>query len=63
MELVAVPVETLNSAPDARTPNFSPPSPEEGLRLIRDFLRVKRSDLREEIFKFVVEILRVQDEG
>ena len=66
MKLAAVPVETLDSAPDApvdRTPNFSPPSPEEGHRLMRDFLRVKRSDLREEIFKFVAEILRVQDKG
>ena len=65
MELAAAPVETLDSAPDTpadRTPNSSSPSPEEGHRLIRDFLRVKRSDLREEMFKFVAEILRVQDE-
>jgi hypothetical protein len=40
----------------------SPPSPEEGRRLIRDFLRVERPDLREEIFKFVAKILRMQEE-
>jgi hypothetical protein len=66
MELAAVLVETLDSAPDApvdRTPNFSPPSPEEGHRLMRDFLRVKRSDLRERVFEFVAEILSVQERG
>jgi hypothetical protein len=40
----------------------SRPSPEEGRRLIRDFLRVERPDLREEIFKFVAKILRMQEE-
>ena len=40
----------------------SPPSPEEGHRLIRDFLRVERPDLREEIFNFVAKILRMQEE-
>ena len=44
------------------TPSSSPPLPEEGRRLIRDFLRVERPDLREEIFKFVAKILRMQEE-
>lgn len=64
--LAALSIETFDSAPDAsldRAPNFSRPSPEEGHRLIQDFLRVKRADLREDVFKFVAEILRVQDEG
>ena len=30
--------------------------------MIRDFLRVERPDLREEIFKFVAKILRMQEE-
>ena len=30
--------------------------------MIRDFLRVERPDLREEIFNFVAKILRMQEE-
>ena len=41
----------------------SRPSPEEGHRLVRLFLSVERTDLREEIFNFVEEILRRQDRG
>jgi hypothetical protein len=40
----------------------SEPSPEEGRRLIRDFLRVQRPELREEIFNFVAKILKIQEE-
>jgi hypothetical protein len=36
------------------------PSPDEGRRLIRDFVRIERADLRREIFRFVAEMLRVQ---
>lgn len=66
MKLAALLVETFVSAPDApadRAPTFSSPSPDEGHRLIRDFLRIKRADLRDEVFNLVAEILRVQDEG
>jgi hypothetical protein len=38
------------------------PSAEEGHRLVRLFLTVERADLREEIFNFVEEILRRQDQ-
>jgi hypothetical protein len=34
-----------------------------GHRLIRAFLRIERADLREEIFKFVTEMLRAQEKG
>ena len=64
--LAAISIEALDSAPDAPLdcpPNFSRPSPEEGHRLIQDFLRIKRADLRDDVFKFLSEILRVQDEG
>lgn len=37
-------------------------SPDEGLRLIQDFLRVKRDDLRKAILSFVTETLKVQHE-
>lgn len=43
------------------TPSWA--QPEEGLRLIRDFLRIERPDLRARVFEFVAEILRVQEEG
>ena len=46
-----------------RARKTSLPSPEEGRRLIQAFLRIERPDLREEIFKFVTEMLRIQDEG
>jgi len=39
----------------------SRPSPEEGHRLIRDFLCIERADLRQEVFRFVAETLRVQE--
>ena len=39
------------------------PSPGEGRCLIQAFLRIERPDLREEILKFVTEVLKVQDEG
>ena len=41
----------------------SRPTAEEGHRLVRLFLNVERTDLREEIFNFVEEILRRQDRG
>jgi len=37
-------------------------SPEEGLRLVQDFQRIEREDLRKEILTHVTETLRVQDE-
>ena len=37
-------------------------STEEGLRLIQDFLRVKRQDLRKGILSFVTATLKVQHE-
>ena len=60
--------ETLDFVPDvpqanegSREPtrNLSRPPPEEGHRLIRDFLRIERADLRQEVFKIVAEMLRV----
>ena len=55
--------ETFVHLPVTPTTRFSsPPSPEEGRRLIRDFLRVERPDLRAEIFNFVAKILRMQEE-
>ena len=39
----------------------TPPSPEEGCRLIHAFLCIEREEDREEIIKFVEEKLRVQD--
>lgn len=43
------------------TPSWA--SPEEGLRLIRGFLRIERPDLRARVFELVAEILRVQEES
>jgi hypothetical protein len=37
-------------------------SPEEGLRLLQDFRRIEREDLRQEIRAFVTDRLRVQHE-
>jgi hypothetical protein len=54
--------ETLNVGQVNRARKISA-SPEEGRRLIQAFLRIERPDLREEIFKFVTEMLRAQDEG
>jgi hypothetical protein len=45
----------------SREPSWA--SPEEGLRLVRDFLRIERPDLRERVFEFVAEILSVQERG
>jgi hypothetical protein len=53
--------ETLGFAPDSSQANLSPPSPEEGHRLILDFLRIERADLRQEVFRFVAKMLRVQE--
>ena len=41
----------------------SRPSVGEGHQLVRLFLSVERTELREEIFNFVEEILRRQDQG
>ncbi len=43
-------------------PAGPPASPEEGLRLVQDFQRIERGDLRKEILTYVTEVLRVQDE-
>jgi hypothetical protein len=70
MELATVAAETLNFVPSAPLANegvteparnLSPPSPEEGHRLIRDFLRIERADLRQEVFRVVAEMFRVQE--
>jgi hypothetical protein len=62
--------ETLNFVPGGQLANeglaeparnLSPPSPEEGHHLIRDFLRIERADLRQEVFRVVAEMLRVQE--
>jgi hypothetical protein len=37
-------------------------SPEEGRRLMQAFLHIQREDLREEVLKFVSELLRIQEE-
>jgi hypothetical protein len=66
MRLDAELLETAHIVPNTlvdRGSNVRPPSPEEGLRLMQAFLRVKRSDLRAQIINFVAEILKVQDEG
>ncbi len=36
-------------------------SPEEGRRLVQAFLRIERADLREEVLKFVTEMLMAQE--
>ena len=70
MALASTAEETLVYAPavartndeqgaPARKPSRA--SPEEGLRLIRDFLRIERPDLRERVFEFVAEILSIQE--
>jgi hypothetical protein len=70
MGLATAAAETLNFVPGAQLANeglaepgqnLSPPSPEEGHRLIRDFLRIERADLRQEVFRVVAEMLRVQE--
>ena len=70
MRFAAAAAGTLNfvpSAPQANeglaepARNLSPPSPEEGHRLIRDFLRIETADLRQEVFRVVAELLRVQE--
>ncbi len=66
MELDAELLETadaVRNAPVDRGPKARPPSPEEGLRLMQAFLRVRRPDLRAQIINFVADILKVQDEG
>jgi hypothetical protein len=55
--------DTVLRTGEGQVDRASLPSPEEGCRLIRDFLRVAKPDLREKIFNFVTEMLRVQDEG
>ena len=58
--------ETLDYADhdeDDLNSKSSRPSPEEGHRLVRLFLSVERTGLREEIFNFMEEILRRQDRG
>jgi hypothetical protein len=66
MDSAAAVAKTLGSAPDASQANdLSPPSPspEEGLRLILEFLRIERTDLRQEVFTYVAQMLRVQGAG
>ena len=46
-----------------RARKSSMPSPEEGRRLFQAFVSIERPDLRKEIFNFVTEMLRVQNEG
>jgi hypothetical protein len=70
MDSAGAVAKTLGSAPDASQANdLSPPSPspspspEEGLRLILEFLRIERTDLRQEVFTYVAQMLRVQGAG
>lgn len=64
MELTFASEKTIDRADEGqpghkREPSL--PSPEEGLRLVQAFLRVERTNLREEIFKFIEQTLRRQD--
>jgi hypothetical protein len=61
MGLTSAIEDILDVGQDNRARRFSA-SPEEGHRLIQEFLRIDRADLREEIFKFVAEKLRAQEE-
>jgi hypothetical protein len=70
MEFATAGEETLTFVPGAPQANegspkparnLSLPSPEEGHRLIRNFLRIERADLRQEVFRVVAEMLRVQE--
>lgn len=60
MELASVLNETVGAYDRQGGPRamFSPASPDEGLRLMRTFLRVERTELREQIFRYVEEVLR-----
>lgn len=53
---------TIGEKTFALGPLNSLPSTEEGLRLVQDFLRIEREDLRKSILAFVTEMLRVQHE-
>jgi len=53
---------TIGEKTFAFGPAGSPASTEEGLRLVQDFLRIQREDLRKEILAFVTERLIVQRE-
>ena len=53
---------TRNVGHGNKARNFSA-SPEEGRRLIEAFVRIEQADRREEIFKFVTEMLRAQEKG
>lgn len=61
MGLVAEPLETDAAVRADRRSSVCSPSPEEGVRLIRDFVRVKRADHRAEIIAFVAQILVAQE--
>jgi hypothetical protein len=72
MALISTVEETFVYAPVAPRANDeqgetvrkpSSASPEEGLRLIQDFLRIQRPVLRERVFEFVAEILIVQEQA
>ena len=66
MSIAAARVKTLDSAsvgPARRAPEFPPASPEEGHRLVSQFLRVQSPEQREEIQEFVAKMLRLQDVG
>jgi hypothetical protein len=60
MGITSAKKETLDAGQDNRARRISA-SPEESHRLIQAFLRIERADLREEIFKFVTEMLRAQE--
>jgi hypothetical protein len=60
MGLISAVKETLDVGQGERAGRVSA-SAEEGDRLIRAFLRIERADLREEVFKFVTEMLRAQE--
>jgi hypothetical protein len=69
MGLAASPLVFFSGAPQANDGSTDPaqksssPSPEEGRSLLKAFLRIERADLRQEIFRFVTEMSKIQDRG
>jgi hypothetical protein len=63
MELNVGAEEVLDRAEhdQVRKCNSTMATPEEGWRLVREFIRVRRADLREEILDFAERVLRRQE--
>jgi hypothetical protein len=53
----------LNGGTRETPGNFSPPKPEEGVRLVHAFHGIKHAALREAIIKFITELSTMQKDG